>query len=230
MISPATIVARLACLLLLTLPALADTLKGRVVAVSDGDTITLLDANRRQHRVRLLGIDAPERDQPFGAVSRQHLADLVFGKQVTVTFFKRDPYGRILGKVTVGDRDINREQLKAGLAWFYKYYEKDLLEGDRATYEGTEREVREARLGLWKDRGPTPPWDYRRRRRVDPPSEQLETPVTTNAALILGNKASRVYHRPDCPDYGKVSPGNQVFFQTRDEAERAGYRMARNCP
>lgn len=76
-------------------------ISGRVVGVSDGDTVTVLDAGKRQHRVRLLGIDAPEKDQDFGQASKQHLSDLVFGREVSVEYKKQYRYGRTLGKVMV---------------------------------------------------------------------------------------------------------------------------------
>jgi endonuclease YncB( thermonuclease family) len=104
--------------------AQAETLNGRVVKIADGDTVTILDESNRQHKVRLVGIDAPERKQPFGTVSRQHLAGLVFGKTVAMRWQKRDRYQRILGKVLVDGQDVNLEQIKAGLAWHYKAIRK----------------------------------------------------------------------------------------------------------
>ena len=85
----------------------AATLTGRVVNVSDGDTITVLDADKVQHKIRLTGIDAPERKQAFGNVSRESLADMVAEQQVTVEFDKQDRYDRVLGKVLVDGRDVN---------------------------------------------------------------------------------------------------------------------------
>ncbi|WP_254772745.1 thermonuclease family protein [Nitrosospira multiformis] len=114
--------------------AQAETLGGRVVKIADGDTVTILDESNRQHKVRLVGIDAPERKQPFGTVSRQHLADLVFGKTVVVKWQKRDRYQRILGKVLVDGQDVNLEQIKAGLAWHYKQYGKAQQLADRSRY------------------------------------------------------------------------------------------------
>lgn len=99
-----------------TLSPAASVIEGRVVGVSDGDTVTVLDAGRRQHKFRLLGIDAPEKDQDFGERSKQSLSDLVFGKDVMVEYEKKDRYGRTLGKVVVGGRSANLEQVRAGLA------------------------------------------------------------------------------------------------------------------
>jgi endonuclease YncB( thermonuclease family) len=110
-----------------------------------------------------LGV-APEKKQPFGTVSRKHLADLVFGKTVTVTYRKVDRYGRQIGVLHVGDIDANLAQLRAGLAWHYKHYEREQPYKDRAAYAAAEREASEHKRGLWRDRDPISPWDYRRRR------------------------------------------------------------------
>jgi endonuclease YncB( thermonuclease family) len=163
-----TVTSGLGVLLLLCLPALAQTkvLEGKVIAVADGDTITILDSGNKQHRIRLLGIDAPERSQDFGTNAKQHLSDLVFGKQVAVRYDKTDQYRRTLGKVMLDDRDVNREMLRAGLAWHYKYYERDQLSQDRDVYSFEEARARKLGLGLWSQAGPTPPWDFRRGRAV----------------------------------------------------------------
>ncbi|MDQ3685443.1 MAG: thermonuclease family protein [Acidobacteriota bacterium] len=119
-------------------PAYRHSLAGKVVAIADGDTITVLDASNAQHRIRLTGIDAPESRQAFGTRSQQHLADLVFGNQVTIEYDKQDRYKRTLGKVIVGGRDANLEQIKAGMAWHYKYYENEQPPEDRKTYAEAE--------------------------------------------------------------------------------------------
>ncbi len=100
----------------------AATITGRVVGVSDGDTITVLDADRTQHKIRLAGIDAPESKQAFGSRSKQNLSDLVFGKDVAVEWDKRDRYQRTLGVVLVDGHDVNLEQVRAGMAWWYRQY------------------------------------------------------------------------------------------------------------
>ncbi len=97
--------------------AWADVLEGRVVGVADGDTITLLDSNRQQHRIRLAGIDAPEKKQPFGQRSKQHLADLAFGKDAKADCYKIDRYGRDVCNVYVSGKDVGLAQVDAGLAW-----------------------------------------------------------------------------------------------------------------
>ncbi len=113
-------VITLCFLVFLSLAASADTLTGKVVKITDGDTLYVLDANYEQHKIRLAGIDAPERKQAYGLASRKHLASIIAGKQVTVEYQKRDRYGRILGKVWVNGGDACLEQVKAGFAWHYK--------------------------------------------------------------------------------------------------------------
>nr|NMF96176.1 nuclease [Aromatoleum toluolicum] len=145
--------------------AAAGTFTGTVVGIADGDTVTVLDAANRQHKVRLSGIDAPEKSQPYGNVSRQHLARLVFDKDVTVVAYKTDRYGRTVGKVVVNDTDANLEQIRAGLAWHYKQYEREQDASDRETYATGEVAARQSHLGLWRESEAVPPWEYRRQRR-----------------------------------------------------------------
>jgi len=100
----------------LSIPAFADTLTGKVVKITDGDTLYVLDANYREHKIRLAGIDAPERKQAYGLASRKHLASIVAGKQVTVEYQKRDRYGRIVGKVLLDGIDAPERKQAYGLA------------------------------------------------------------------------------------------------------------------
>lgn len=102
---------------LLSFSVHAETLTGRIVGISDGDTVTLLDANQRQYKIRLIGIDAPEKKMPFGQRSKEHLSDLVFNKDVQVETEKLDRYGRTLGKILLDRNDINLAMINAGLAW-----------------------------------------------------------------------------------------------------------------
>ena len=158
--------------LLLLGVAHADTLLGRVVGVADGDTITVLDADRQQHKIRLQGIDAPEKAQPFGERSKQSLSRMVFGKDVRVEWDKRDKYTRIVGKVWVQPEscpscpmtlDAGHAQITVGLAWLYRKYANEQSPQDRGAYEFSEQEARANRVGLWSEPGPIPPWEWRRR-------------------------------------------------------------------
>lgn len=144
------------------LPVAADTLYGRVVGIADGDTVTVLDAAQIQHKIRLMGIDAPEKKQAFGQRSKQHLSDLVSQKQVVVEYYKKDRYGRTLGKILIDGADANLEQVKAGMAWHYKHYQKEQSPDERVSYAEAENQARAGRKGLWVDAEPVPPWEWRR--------------------------------------------------------------------
>jgi endonuclease YncB( thermonuclease family) len=102
--------------------AIAGEIVGRVVAIADGDTLTVLDARKRQHKIRLDGIDAPERRQAFGKRSRQSLAELCSGKAAIVQDQGKDRYRRTIGRVTCAGVDANAEQVRRGMAWVYKRY------------------------------------------------------------------------------------------------------------
>jgi len=141
----------------------ADVLLGHVVGVSDGDTITVLDEIKQRHVIRLMGIDAPEKAQAFGQQSKKSLSDLVFDKDVSVTWYKKDRYGRTVGLVLVDDTDVCLEQIKRGLAWHYKQYEREQSFEDRSRYADAEEETRNARMGLWVDDNPIEPSKYRRK-------------------------------------------------------------------
>jgi len=144
----------------------------RVVAVSDGDTITVLDGQNQQHRIRVAGIDAPEKKQPFGQRAKEHLSDLVFGREVDIVGHKSDRYGRKVAKVMVAAQscvepqclrslDAGLNQIEVGLAWWYRQYAKEQTLEDRSTYEAAETKARDAKLGLWSEPNPIPPWDWR---------------------------------------------------------------------
>ena len=132
-------------------------LLGRVTAVHDGDTLTLL-VGTTQHKIRLNGIDAPELGQAYGTRARQFLSALVFGKTVTVRVVDVDHYGREVGDVYVGGVLANAELVRAGMAWHYKQYSKD------ATLAELEMQARAEKRGLWADPKAMAPWNYRRRK------------------------------------------------------------------
>ncbi len=179
---------RFVFLFLLACSVHAETLTGRVVGVADGDTITVLDANRQQHKIRLSGIDAPEKAQPFGDRSKQSLSALVFDKQVAVEWNKRDRYGRTVGKVLVNGVDANLAQVKAGLAWWYRDYAKEQSAADRRLYEQTELQAQAQRLGLWSDKNPTSPWDFR---HAKPRVDTDQRCPCTGSVLCTGPKGGR---------------------------------------
>jgi endonuclease YncB( thermonuclease family) len=110
-----------------------------------------------------MGIDAPEKAQSFGQKSKQSLSDLVFNKEVSVTWFKRDRYGRTVGQVYVDEADVCLEQIMRGLAWHYKLYEREQSVEDRTRYADAEEKARIAKNGLWIEANPLNPSDFRNR-------------------------------------------------------------------
>ncbi len=142
-----------------------------MVHVSDGDTLTVLDEQDQQHKVRLAGIDAPERGQPFGKRAAAELTNLAKNKRVIVDWTKTDRYRRIIGVVWVAPADcsickptldVGLALIGDGLAWHYRTYERDQTNEDRRDYRQAETGARARHAGLWTDTDPTPPWNWRR--------------------------------------------------------------------
>ncbi len=138
----------------------AHDLSGRVVKVTDGDTITILDANDTQHKVRLYGIDTPEYKQPYSRAATKALAGLAEGEGIGVDVKDTDSYGRTVGVVYKGNVNVNLEMVKSGYAWWYKKYAP--LDDDLRV---AEERARTDRLGLWADPNPVPPWEWRQATR-----------------------------------------------------------------
>lgn len=133
------------------------TINGRSVNVADGDTFTLLDDNNTQHRIRLDGIDAPERGQAFGNRSREYLANMIVGKRISVTYKEKDNYGRILGKVSTDTiLDVNLRMIETGMAWHYSYFNSE------KKYADAEKDARMKKTGLWVDKNPINPYEFRK--------------------------------------------------------------------
>lgn len=140
---------------------------GSVVGVSDGDTLTILKVEGEKKtpvKIRMLGIDAPEKNQAFGADSKKSLSEMVFNQTVTAKVLKTDRYGRSLAKIIKDQTDINLEQIKKGMAWHYKAYRKDQSAEDRILYAQEETKAKNSRIGLWAEENPKPqaPWEFRR--------------------------------------------------------------------
>jgi len=152
-----------AVLALAALHAQAGLIVGRVIKVSDGDTIVVLDGAKTRHHIRLRAIDAPERNQPFGRRARESLVELVAGKTVRVQSGGPDRYGRDLGIVRLGKVDVNQTQIERGMAWWYRSYADEQNAADRTDYRRAEAAARAQRRGLWSKPHPVPPWIWRHR-------------------------------------------------------------------
>ena len=128
----------------------AEVLVGTVIGITDGDTITVLDADKTEHKIRLMGIDAPEKSQDFGFESKQALSNYIYQREVTVDYKKLDKYQRKVGKVSLDKQDICLAMIELGMAWHYKDYEKEQSKTDRDLYSQAELKARESRIGLWQ--------------------------------------------------------------------------------
>lgn len=145
--------------ILLVVPVFAGEFYGQVVGVIDGDTFEVL-RNGKAERIRLSGIDCPEKGQAYGQKAKQAASALVFGKAVTLHTFEKDRYGRTIADVVLPDGlNVNQELVKQGWCWWYRKY----APGD-TVLEGLENEAREARRGLWVDPHPMPPWKWRKKK------------------------------------------------------------------
>jgi micrococcal nuclease len=207
---------RLLALILLGWASLAhaDEFSGQVIAISDGDTLTVL-RERTPVKLRLHGIDAPEAGQDFGAQAKAAAAELAFGKTVTVRHLGTDRYHRSVALVVLPDgRLLNHELVRSGFAWWFSTY----APAD-ATLERLEAEARQAKRGLWSQPHPIPPWDWRHHTGL--PSEL--------ATSVIGNRRSGVYHRPTCPNAARTSEKNRIIFRSEAAAAAAGYRPGKDC-
>lgn len=148
------------CCLVISISTAAQTYTGKVTAVKDGDTIEML-VNGKKLRIRLFGIDSPERGQPFGTKAKEFTAGLCFGKVVKAVKQSRDQYGRIVAEIYLADgSSLNAAIVKAGFAWHYKKFSKNPL------LAAAETKARKEQLGLWKDAHPVAPWDWRKRKTI----------------------------------------------------------------
>ena len=136
----------------------AQVLKGRAVGITDGDTFTLLVNGNEQVKIRIDGIDAPEKKQAFGNRAKEYLSGMIWEQELTVNVTKKDRYGRLIGKVSTPEiQDVGLEMIKAGFAWQYRDYNIDEY------YAEAERQERESKKGLWLDKNPIRPQDFRKK-------------------------------------------------------------------
>lgn len=148
--------ALLALCCCIALSAQGETFSAKVIAVMDGDTVMVLRPSGQKIKIRLANIDAPEKDQAFGQQSRQSLLEMVNRKEIRIDSQAVDQYGRVVGLISVDGYSVNQEQVRRGMAWEYSHYHSD------RTYLRLQNEARQARLGLWAQASPQPPWQWRR--------------------------------------------------------------------
>lgn len=129
---------------------------GKVVGISDGDTFTFLTNDKKQIKVRLYGVDCPEKGQPFGNEAKLYLSNLIFGKEVSIVEIKKDKFGRTVALVTFNKKSINEQLIEGGMAWHFTKYDRNLY------WASLEMKARKAKTGLWKDPHPVAPWEWRK--------------------------------------------------------------------
>ena len=208
--------ALISLLVLLMQASFAADLSGKVVAIADGDTFTLLTAEKQQVKIRLAEIDAPESGQPYGNKSKQTLSGLIFGKDVRVVVQTTDRYGRTVGRPYVGDLDICAEMVRTGAAWAYREYLRDngllTLESEAQAYK----------RGLWglSEAQNVPPWEWR---RAGDSNQSGNCQIKGN----INSKGDRIYHVQGSRSYGATrineSKGER-WFCSEAEARAAGWR------
>jgi endonuclease YncB( thermonuclease family) len=209
-------------------------LTGTTSSVVDGDTIEVLTQAGQEKEIRLAGIDAPEKRQAFGTESTTHLGNLVLNKTVHLECTALDEYQRLVCKVFLPPgEDVDLDQIKAGMAWHYKQFQRQQSATDRTDYGAAEDAARRARIGLWADAHPIQPQDFRHRTQsqmcLDNSDHRIACSDTYDGP-VRGNKRSMIYHWPGCPNYDDIADQNRVPFPNAVAAEAAGYRAARNCP
>jgi micrococcal nuclease len=208
-----------------TLPALllflastvqaAEPFSAKVIGISDGDTLTVLKADKTQVKIRLHGIDCPDTGQDFATRAKEFTSSLVFEKTVRVNPLNTDRYGHTVAEVFLPDgRMLNCELVSAGFAWWYRQYAPDdkLLELLEKTAKFYER-------GLWADPKPNPPWEWRK----------IAGPPVDATGKVIADRIRKIFHKPGCSNGVKILERNRVLFESEAEAEKAGYRPGFDC-
>lgn len=205
--------------------AFADVITGKVVSVADGDTVTVLTPAKKQVKVRLDGVDAPEKAQAFGDKSKQFTSQMVFGKQVSVDVKETDRYGRSVGVVSVDGKNLNVALVSNGFAWWYREYAKD-----NEVLMNAESRARRERVGLWADANPVAPWDFRRGGTssdsgVEKPSlGSVGSGVKSASDPVFVTKTGKKYHLDGCSGVSRTK-----IPSTRGAAERLGLQACSFC-
>lgn len=208
------------------LPCLAWAWSGKVVGVTDGGTITVLNDGKKE-KIRLYGIDCPDKQQDFGEAAKKFTSDLVYGKEVDVEPVAKDRDGSTTAIVLVDGRPLNRKLIEAGLAWVYRQTcdrpecRQWQIFGDNA---------RDKKIGIWSAESPIPPWEFRRNGKTDQEKVQAQAPTVKapqREMVYHGNLNSKMFHAPGCKYYN--CRNCTAVLKTKDEALKAGYRPDGNC-
>ena len=210
-----TILYFIASLMLVSISHTQSSIQGKVVGVADGDTITVLQ-NSKQYKIRLHGVDTPEKKQNFGMKAKKFTSNMVFQKKVKIVSYGTGKYGRTIGIVYIGQKCLNEELVKNGFAWVYKKYCSEPFCND---WLQLEKEARENKLGLWIDDDPVPPWKYRHGTNKKRP--------TNYSGPYHGNVSSHIFHAPWCKHFN-CNDCTEIL-QDKKSAINSGYRPCGFC-
>jgi len=220
---------------------------GRVVGLTDGDTLKVLVAGQELLRVRIAFCDAPEKRQAFGTRAKQAMSELAFGKEIELRKHAIDRYGRTVAQVFVDGKDVGLEMLRQGFAWVYDRYITEASTEVQETYRKAQEEAKAEQRGLWSDPNSIPPWIFRNlakaneqqtiasnwikahRKSADPnsPSSGPAPPIASKSPLsaddVWVNTKSGRYWKPGSAYYGKTKRG---AFLSEKDAVQNGYLPA----
>jgi endonuclease YncB( thermonuclease family) len=210
-----TLAITLLAVLCLSLRANAKTLLVSVVEVQDGKTIIVENAGRRI-KVILKGADAPELDQPVGDVARQHLSDLILGKQVSVEFTGMDYGSRyFIAKVFSGEVDVSLQMIRDGAAWYDRRYEREMNDVERHLYAESEQAARTERRGIWQEPQPVPPWEWRQAKNARQNSRPATpAPVARKSPSIIREDTPWPVFSPSGAPFSVRMPGGGKQYST----------------
>ena len=211
-------------LLFLLLPAICTAYQAKCTKIIDGDTIDVTTPSKKTIRIRLYGVDTPEKSQAFGQKAKQFTSSMVGGKQVNVNVTGTGPYGRDIGIIHVGGKCLNEELLKHGFAWVYsRYCKEDFCRKWRAF----ETRAKVNKVGLWGDPHSQAPWDFRRKAKGGAKNTSKIKKAPVSAGAYHGNAGSHTFHQPGCRYYNCKSC--TVMFGSREEAIKAGFKPCGIC-
>ncbi|SDP81883.1 thermonuclease family protein [Desulforhopalus singaporensis] len=211
-------------ILVLPLQISAQTITGKVVGIADGDTITILDAEKNQHKIRFYGIDCPESKQAFGRAAKRHTSNITARKTAQVEVYDTDRYGRAVGVVTVDGVNVNQSLIENGLAWQYLRYCRASFCGKWKDIEGR---ARAKQLGLWKDADPIPPWQWRKGSKNSSYVQKSAGNYVSGSSAYHGNVKSHNFHSPNCRNYNCKNCIQS--FNRREDAIKSGYSACGMC-
>ncbi len=210
-------------ILLLPLISFSHTITGKVISVADGDTITILTQQHEQIIVRLAAIDTPEKSQAFGEKAKRFISSMVAGKNVSIEPETIDKYGRTVAMVYINSSNLNEQIVKQGFGWVYRKYCKEAFCDD---WLELEKKARNSQIGLWGDKNPVPPWDWRHEQRTGGNSG-IKSSVVGGTGIYHGNVNSHVFHGCNCQHYN--CKNCTIIFRSVNEAVNAGYRAHKEC-